>query len=48
MYGTEEVFSSFVVAGGDSSILLEFSEEVFDAVTFFIEMFVIGALDFAV
>ena len=48
MYGPEEVFGSFIVASGDSPILLEFSEEVFDAVTVFIEMFVKGTLDYSV
>jgi hypothetical protein len=36
--GRQEISGGFVVAGGDGSELLEFTEEIFDQVSRFIEI----------
>ncbi len=41
--GGEEVACGFVIARGDSTVLLEFAEEVFDKRPRFIKAAVIGA-----
>ena len=44
----KEISRSFVIAGGDRTILLEFAEEVLDEVTRLVDIFVVLALDWAV
>ena len=44
----EEVSGGFVVAGGDSAILLELAEEVLDEISRLVDLFVVVALDFAI
>ena len=43
-----EIASSFVIVGGDSPIVFEFSEELFNQMACFIKFLVVGVLDFAV
>jgi hypothetical protein len=44
----KEVSGGFIVAGGDGTELLEFSEEVLDQVSRFVQVFIVGAGTFSV
>jgi len=48
VYGSEEVFSCFVVASGDATEELELGEEVLDQVSSFVEFLVIFSLHFSI
>ena len=48
MYCPEECGSSFIVSGGDGSVMFQFFEEIFDQMAGFVECFVIIAGLFAI